>query len=152
MAAFDSSPGRVRVRLEPEEIAVLTSLLEEAEHVMADDADTDVKRRLFPNAYEDADDQRAYEDLIGQQLRDEKLRAVRQVRSSLGSDEIELDEESVHAWLVVVTDLRLALGTRLAVTEEVMAADLDPEDPNAPALSVLHWLGWVQESLLSHLS
>ena len=151
MASFDRTETGVLVHLDPDEATILARLLEEAELLISGAAETEVTRRLFPDAYEEADDQRAYEELVGDQLRSEKLEALAQVRSSVGSDAVELDEDTAHAWLAVVNDLRLALGTRLGVTEEVMAAELDPEDPDAPALSVLHWLGWMQESLISHL-
>ena len=48
----------------------------------------------------------------------------------------------------MLTDLRLAIGARLEVTEELMSADVGPEDERAPALVTLHWLGWLQEMLL----
>ena len=50
-----------------------------------------------------------------------------------------------------LTDLRLALGTRLGVDEERMGAAVDPAGPDAAAMTVLHWLGWVQEGILSAL-
>ena len=48
----------------------------------------------------------------------------------------------------MLTDIRLALGTRFDVTQEKMSHELDPNDPEAPGMSVLHWLGWVQEMLI----
>ena len=69
-----------------------------------------------------------------------------------GPLETSIPEDEVLAWLTGITDLRLAIGTRIDVTEEMMAADLDPKDPTAPALSVLHWLGWLQESILAEIS
>jgi hypothetical protein len=52
----------------------------------------------------------------------------------------------------LLTDLRLAIGTRLDVTEEKMSDDIDPDDPEAAALSVLHWLGWVQGTILEAIT
>jgi hypothetical protein len=51
-------------------------------------------------------------------------------------------------WLRTINDIRLTIGTRLEVDETKMAAELDERDPEAPALAVLHWLGWLQESFL----
>jgi hypothetical protein len=38
------------------------------------------------------------------------------------------------------------------VTEEKMSGDIDPDDPEAAALSVLHWLGWVQGTILEAIT
>ena len=47
--------------------------------------------------------------------------------------------------------MRLALGVRLEVSEEDMGREPDPDDPNAPAFAVLHWLGWLQETMVEKL-
>ena len=153
MASFDRSGADLSIRFDPEELALLKQLLGELELVLAEGpGDDPIRARLYPDAYETEEEQSSYEELVGDQLRDQKLRIVRDAAQSLNSDEILLGSESIHSWLVVLTDLRLAIGTRLDVTEEVMARDLDPDDPDAAALSVLHWLGWVQESMLTHLT
>jgi hypothetical protein len=47
--------------------------------------------------------------------------------------------------------MRLAIGARLEVTEEKMNQAMDANGPDAPAWAVLHWLGWLQESILGTL-
>jgi hypothetical protein len=64
-----------------------------------------------------------------------------------GSD-VDIEGDALQAWLAALTDIRLAIGTRLEVDEEMMAADIDDSDPDARALAVLHWLGWIQEGIL----
>ncbi|MCA1704902.1 MAG: DUF2017 domain-containing protein, partial [Actinobacteria bacterium] len=112
--------------------------------------------RLYPPAYGNAPDAEAYRELIGNDLKNSKVAALEEVATQLGAApgpfEALIPEEKVDAWLRVLTDLRLAIGTRLEVTEEMLDRDLDPNDPNAPALSELHWLGWVQESMLHALT
>ena len=153
MAEFDRSSGRVSVSFEEQEKGLLGGLLAELEAVLTEGPGPDpISARLYPKAYEEEEQQRSYEELVGDQLREQKLRIVREVRAGLGGDSLVLDEDSLQSWLIVLTDLRLAIGTRLEVTEEMMGRELDPEDPDAPALSVLHWLGWVQESMLTDLS
>ena len=153
MADFDRSPGRVTVRFDEQEKGLLGGLLAELETVLDQGPGSDpIRARLYPKAYQDEDEQKSYEELVGDQLQDQKLRIVREARSGLLDDALILDEDSLQSWLIVLTDLRLAIGTRLEVTEEVMDRELDPDDPDAPALSVLHWLGWVQESLLRDLT
>lgn len=56
--------------------------------------------------------------------------------------------EEIDSWLSVLTDLRLAIGTRLGVSEESMLEEIEPTHPDAPAYAVLHWLGWLQETFL----
>lgn len=110
--------------------------------------------RLFPDAYEDPEHAQTYHDMVGDELRREKVRALAAVSESLGSSgdaSVELTDELTTAWLAWLTDVRLAVGTRLGVTEETMGADIDPESPDAPAYEVLHWLGWIQESIIERI-
>jgi hypothetical protein len=115
--------------------------------------DDPVWDRLFPKAYEQADDQAAYDDLIGDDLTKHKLDALDTVSTALGEGaaEVTLTGEDVGTWLACLTDLRLAIGVRLDVDEDRMATDVDPQDPEGQALTVLHWLGWLQEGLLRSL-
>ena len=46
-------------------------------------------------------------------------------------DDNRLDEEQVLAWLGAINDLRLVLGTRLEVTEELYDTGLPDDDPRA---------------------
>ena len=75
--------------------------------------------------------------------------ALDTVEASVGAT--RLDEEEVLAWIGAVNDLRLVLGTRLDVSEETELA-IDPDDPDAPALAVYGYLGFLLEALLSAVS
>ncbi len=89
--------------------------------------------------------------MVGDDLRSQKAAAIETMRDQLGDrgpSEISVTDSDKETWLPVLTDLRLAIGTKLGVDEDKMGRPLDPTDPEAPALSVLHWLGWMQESLL----
>jgi hypothetical protein len=114
------------------------------------DTDDPVIDRLFPATYEDAAEEASFQALVGDDLVKQKLEALDAVSTSLGAlgSEVDLEGELLHTWLACLTDLRLAIGTRLEVDEDVMAADVDPNDPNARPLAVLHWLGWIQEGIL----
>lgn len=151
------SSGEVRLQLEPHEAELLRRLLGEMRKLLeADIPPSDaVLRRLYPDAFEDEASARAYRELIGDELEHRKLAALRTAEETLGPDgavDAALDEEQVDRWLALLTDLRLAIGVRLDVTEEKMSAEIDEDDPEAPALSVLHWLGWLQESILAEIS
>jgi hypothetical protein len=110
-----------------------------------------VLKRLFPDAYESEEEATAYRELVDDELRSTKLRALKDVSMTLdvhGSDGATLTPEQAEEWLTLLTDMRLAIGTRLEVTEEKMDAEIDDDNPDAPAYSVLHWLGWIQEMML----
>ncbi len=148
--------GQVRLRLDETEASLLRNLIAEMQMMLEGDvpAEDPVKQRLFPQAYEDPDNEATFRDLTASDLHDAKREALREVRDSLGdrgAAEVELGPEAVTSWLRLLTDLRLAIGVRLDVDEEKMAAPIDPDDPNAGAMSVLHWLGWVQGSILERI-
>lgn len=124
--------------------------------------------RLFPDAYrgddEAASDFRRYTE---RGLREAKAGFAATVLASLATagsadpDEkprekvkVDLDADQAQAWLRTLTDLRLALGTRLAVVEgdETAWDSLDDDDPRRHVHDVYDWIGWVQETLVRALS
>jgi uncharacterized protein DUF2017 len=107
-------------------------------------------RRLFPPAYDDAAEERAYRDLAGESLLDGRRAALTLLAETVDRD--RLSAEEADAWLRALNDLRLVLGTRLDVQEDTFAADLRPDGPNAPALAVYGYLSWIQEQLVEALS
>jgi hypothetical protein len=108
--------------------------------------------RLFPDAYGPEAEARAWHDLVGDELQRHKVSSLESVKGALKRDRIELDEAEIQRWLSALNDMRLAIGARLEVTEEMMGAELAHDDPRAPTLAVLHWLGWLQESMLQAIS
>ncbi|HEX2235697.1 MAG TPA: DUF2017 family protein [Actinomycetota bacterium] len=141
----------IAARLEPEERVLLRRLAAEMRGLLLEGDETDAARaRLFPRAHEDPDEERAYSELVGDELERGKLRALDRLEETLGAGDgvVTLSGEDADAWLTSLNDMRLALGTRLDVDEATMSAPLDEDDPDAHALAVLHWLGWIQESLL----
>jgi hypothetical protein len=140
------------LHLEEDEAVLLRSLLTQLRAAIDHGSKEDrVTKRLFPNAYESLPDQLEYQDLVGDQLQRAKLEAVADVERSLGDAgpaEVSLGESSLETWLATLTDMRLAIGTRLEIDEETMSRPLDADEIEAPELSVLHWLGWIQESVL----
>jgi Domain of unknown function (DUF2017) len=136
--------GDYRLRLSETERELLRSLPRELLGRLADDPEDPSLRRLRPSAYED--DNEADDEF--RRLMQSELEAGR--REALGvlaetSARERLTAEELDAWLRALTDLRLALGTRLGVTEETYAKDIDPRDPAAYELSVFVYLSWLQE-------
>ena len=79
-------------------------------------------RRLFPTAYpNDPDLEAGYQALGISELTEHKTDKINMSRQSLHKE--ELSEVEAEAWMVVLNDLRLVIGTRLDVGE-----DDDPMD------------------------
>jgi hypothetical protein len=152
MVEFVRKPGGGRLLLDDAETDLIRRMAGELRALLTglDTADDPVLDRLFPAAYEDPAEEASFQALIGDDLVQQKLEALDAVSKSLGTDgsDVELHGELLHTWLACLTDLRLAIGTRLEVDEETMGADIDMGDPNARSLAVLHWLGWIQEGIL----
>jgi hypothetical protein len=106
--------------------------------------------RLLPDAYrDDAAAAGEFRRLTEASLRRDKVSAADRMLAALPADgpgEVRLDPESVESWLSTINDVRLALGTRLEVTEEV--PEPDPDDPDAPAYVVYLWLTELQGVLV----
>ena len=131
--------------------------------------DDPVLLRLLPDGYSPdepgADDINAeFRRYTERGLRDGKVANAQAVIASLqvagaetatGDDpiDVELDADGVLAWLRCLTDIRLAIGTRLEVAEgdderwDTMADD----DPAKAMHDVYDWLGFVQETLVRSL-
>jgi hypothetical protein len=148
--------GSVRMSLDAREAALVRELLKEMKTLLEADIPRQdaVVSRLFPDAYDDPEEAEAYRQLVGDELHKGKTAALQRVEALAGTtgrvDE-DLTGEDVEAWLTVLNDIRLAIGTRLSVDEDRMGSDIDPDDPDGPALSVVHWLGWMQELMLEQI-
>jgi Domain of unknown function (DUF2017) len=155
------------VVLEAGEAAVLTRLVDELTTLLsADDEPSDepdpVLDRLFPRAYLDPTEEEAETDwqrYAHGDLVDGRRRVLAIVEGTLagaevrrGRFELTLSEEQALAWLAVFNDARLALGTRLEVTEDMDLSDLDPDDPDTAPYAVYWWLGVMEERLIDVLS
>jgi hypothetical protein len=168
--------GGLDVVLEAGEAAVLTRLCAELTTLLdRDEEDRDeedgdgesteadpVLERLFPRAYLDPTEEGAEADwqrFSHDDLMDGRRQAVATVEQSLagararrGRLELKLSEEEAQAWLAVINDARLALGTRLEVTEDMDMSHLDADDPDTAPYAVYWWLGVLEERLIEVLS
>jgi hypothetical protein len=141
--------GDFRVRLPRAERDLLRSLPGQLREVLGtDDASL---RRLFPPAYADDPQREAeFRDLVRDELLAEKRAALRVVEETADAD--RLTEEQVTAWLAALNDLRLVLGTRLDVTEEMYEEGLPDHDPRAASFAVYGYLGWLEEQVVAALA
>jgi hypothetical protein len=141
----------VHLHLPAEERDVLRSLPGQLRQLLHDQPDDPALRRLFPPAYaEDPEHEVEYRRLMGEELREKHLAALALLEETAGAD--QLTEEQAAGWLSALNELRLVLGTRLDVSEEMLADDVDPSDPDAPALALYGYLSWLEEQLVEVLS
>ena len=130
-------------------------------------AGDEVVERLFPRAYLDPteeDAEREWEALAHPDLARGKIDALARLAATLRSAstvegehdaedlvEARIGDEDAEVWLRALNDLRLALGTRLGVSEET-DFDVDSESPAAAWLQVYQLLTDVQGVLVEVLS
>lgn len=154
--------GDVRVRLAEAEVELLRNLPSELVQLYESGDDDPVRARLFPRAYLDPTEESAeaeWQQLVHPELMRERLESLQLVTRSLdtatpgrgGELVIVLAADAVHAWLAVINDARLALGTRLGITEHTDLEELDPADPNAPGLAAYGWLTALEADLIDSL-
>jgi len=157
---FERRGEGVVATLDANEVELLRRIPGELQEQFAGPASKDdpVYKRLFPAAYLDPTEESAeqeWQELVHPELLRQRTAALELVNTTLdravtkrGRVEVELGPEEVEAWLGVVNDARLALGTRLGVTEEPEAQEIDPSDPDAAAHAMYGWLTWLENDLV----
>jgi hypothetical protein len=139
--------GDFAVRLNTDERDLLRRLAGELEELLATEPGDPSLSRLRPPAYEDDDDsEREFRSLMGAELDSRRLDDLRLLGKTAGRD--SLDAGELERWLSALNDLRLVLGTRLDVTEDVLADGFDPSAPDAYQLAVYVFLTWLQEAAI----
>jgi hypothetical protein len=145
---FQRKGDRVRMNLEVHERLLLGELLDELEGLL-DDPDDPELRRLFPPAYSDRADDEQYHSLVRDQLVSGRSKALATVRATLAGETLDL--EQADQWLRALNDMRLVLGTRWDVTEQLDYGKLDLNEPRGRELAVYGYLSWLQEQLVEAL-
>ncbi|MER8005750.1 MULTISPECIES: DUF2017 domain-containing protein [unclassified Streptomyces] len=134
-----------------------------------------VLKRLFPDAYCDpegtpgprqAQEQQAHsaefrrytENDLRAGKRENALTVVRTLDALTpapdGGAVLELSPEQSRQWLGSLNDLRLAIGSRLEITDEDdtdVLYRLPDDDPRKPMVMAYLWLGGLQETLVNTL-
>lgn len=143
--------GDYQLRLPIEERDLLRSLPGQLRELLGTDDPS--LHRLFPPAYSD-DAEHEHEDeyrrLMGDELEEHHRQALTVMEETIDAE--RLDEEQLVGWLGALNQLRLVLGTRLDVTEDMYEHELDPSDSRAPAFALYSYLGWLQEQAVSALA
>jgi Domain of unknown function (DUF2017) len=135
--------------LTDEEREVLRALPRQLREIL--DTDDPSLRRLHPPAYQDDPEREAeYRRLVRDDLLQQRLQALEVMEATI--DAKTLDQDQMTAWLGAINDLRLVLGTRLDVTEEMYEEGVPPEDPRAPTFALYQYLGWLEEQVVAALA
>ncbi|HSC51907.1 MAG TPA: DUF2017 family protein [Gaiellaceae bacterium] len=142
--------GGIRLRLSRDERALLVGLTSELRSLLEVAPDDPSLRRLFPRAYDEDADERAYRELTGESLLGGRREALELLERTADRERLRADE--ADAWLRALNDLRLVLGTRLDVREDTFAEEPDLNDPRGHALAVYGYLSWLQEQLVEALA
>jgi Domain of unknown function (DUF2017) len=174
-AAFRAIPGGAACYFEPAQAGVIRGLVGQVAELVqidrvgppkADDAeapdelemllglsgndelpDDPVLARLLPDAYRgDSQASAEFRRYTEEGLRSAKINSAQAVLASLPAE----GGEVVRA----LNDVRLALGTRLGITDEdaELAADFSADESRAAYLWVYQWLAYLQDSLIEALA
>jgi len=111
--------GGVDIRLEPELRELIASLARQLRDLIDDPESQDSPglARLFPPAsVDDPMESLGFEQLMGEALRAGKRESAAIVVATANND--HLDPEQTLAWMRCLNDVRLVLGTRLAIEED----------------------------------
>jgi hypothetical protein len=154
---FRSRGGDVVARLDPAEAGIVGLLLDQLEQLLqaeAEDVAGDpVMARLLPEGHRGDPELAAdYRELTESSLRSGKADDLATVRATLpdGGGDVRLDPDQAGAWLRSTNDLRLALGTRLDITEDTEPPE-ELTGEQDQQLAVYYWLTALQGSLVDAL-
>lgn len=123
-------------------------------------SDDPVLNRLFPNPYpHDAHAASDFRRFTERDLKTKKVTEAQVVLSrlqltQLGNVDLRIPPAEADAWLRTLTSVRLAVATRLEITDAESAdrlAELPDDDPRSFMVSVYDWLGFAQETMISAL-
>jgi len=141
--------GRYVIRLDANARTVLADLARQLPEAIG--SRDPMVRRLFPPAYpgvELAGAEQEYRELVDTALVNHHTQALGVLVATARAD--TLSEAEFHSWLDAIGSLRLVLGTRLDVHEDM--EPLDPEDPMAAEYGLFLFLGELQYLMVEVLA
>jgi hypothetical protein len=160
MKISPAGDGSVRVRLAAPEADTLASLLTDLIAALRPgglDPDDPVHRRLYPDGYRDnAEAAEAFRSLTESTLREERLERAEQCLAGLAAAgstakhklDVTLEPDVAERWLRVLNDMRLAIGTRIGITEDESTIDFDPNDAKSMPYALYAYLTGVQDAFV----
>jgi hypothetical protein len=106
--------------------------------------------RLLPDAYDDPDDARDFRRFTENDLRQSKMQHAMTVLEEIERSGEKVSVTSTDSWLRLLNDARIAIGTRIQISEDnhEELAGLPDDDPRSGLFHVYDWLTFLQESLV----
>ena len=156
----DGEPAAYQAEEEPSDPFTAWAQDLEADPSEPEVSEDPVLQRLFPNPYphdpEAASDFRRFteRDLKTKKIAEAQVVLDRLADTRQGVADLRIPTEEVDPWLRTLTSVRIAVATRLGITDAEAAeqlAELPEDDPRAFMLSVYDWLGFAEETLITAL-
>lgn len=142
--------GTLEVRLGTAERALLGEVADELADELAQPDDPSLQR-LFPPGYsEDAVRDAGYQMMMGDELRQRHLAAVRALAATTEND--RLDPAQAESWLRSINAVRLVLGTRLGITDDQQTVRIQRDDPNLRSWVAYDFLSTLLDDLIAVMS
>ena len=106
--------------------------------------------RLLPDAYHDPDDAREFRRFTENDLRQSKMQHAMTVVEEIERSGEKVAVTSTDSWLGLLNDARIAIGTRIQISEDnhEELAGLPDDDSRSGLFHVYDWLTFLQESLV----
>lgn len=146
---FEPSDDGFSVGLDPEARQWVVGLADQLDQLLDDGGDDNPLRRLFPTAYpNDPELDAGYQILARQELIDGRREAIEAMKATVETE--VWTEDELTAWMGIVNDIRLVMGTTLDVSED--DHEIDMEAPEAPLLVAYHQLGYLLSEIVDALS
>jgi hypothetical protein len=147
LAQINRQGEQVYVRVSRAERKALLQILERLEPLIDD------SQWARPRAYQEEEEEREFQRLVGTDLAESRAADLAQVREALESDQrILLSSDSAMAWLRALNLVRLALAERIGISADGWEEQFTMQEHRRPPLATLHLLSWVQEGLVEALS
>jgi hypothetical protein len=168
--------GEITFQIEALEIALLTSMMEQIISLLTPSTDSansdplaqmvgidqtaqkpndDVVLRLLPDAYQnDKEASNEFRRFTERSLRELKIKRAQFVLENLPEPDksISIKPKDFETWLTVLNDVRLALGTRVGISEVEDEEDKTGEEEIDHARDIYSWLTWLQSNLLEEIN
>jgi hypothetical protein len=139
--------GRYDLALANVEREVLAVYLDQLRDLLM--SDDPLLRRLFPTAYpDDPERDREYQKLMRGDLLEAHFTAIETMEATLQAEVI--DEVQLTRWMQAINALRLVIGTRLDVSEDVPG--VDPDHPEFGLYVLYENLAWLLNYVVAALS
>ena len=149
---FRRRGGRFTVGLSDGERTLLGELCRQSRELLEheDPSSDPAVARLFPPAYQDDPLQNLeFERAVGDAPRSGKLGAIATLERTVDANEV--GEEELFAWMSVVNDARLVLGTRIEITEEATEDDYPEGHEHHDSFGVYVYLTWLESAMIGAL-